>query len=63
MRGEDKTRPRWVCEITGEVEHVKDRERSPDAAKRRLAKSCTACAGQRVKSRHTYRAGVILGWP
>lgn len=58
LPGEDTTRPRWICTITGNVEHCRDRDRSPDAAKRRLAKACLC--GQ-AKTAHAYRAGFIPG--
>jgi hypothetical protein len=52
---ERTTEPRWRCLITGNVEYAKPRDRSADAAKRRLAKSCRCLH----PDRHVYRAGFI----
>lgn len=53
--GEDYTRPRWICPITGNVEHCRDDDRSPQAAKRRLKQLCSC----KTSKKHEYRAGFI----
>ena len=63
LPGEDTTKPRWICSITGNVEHCKDRDRGPEAARRRLAKACMACSPAQAKTTHTYRAGFLVVGP
>jgi hypothetical protein len=58
---ERTTEPRWRCLITGNLEYClrEGRSRGPEAARRRLAKSCL-CGNAKG---HVYRAGFVPRGP
>ena len=56
--GENITTPRWICTITGNIEYCRERDRSPERARKKLRDVCLC--GQ-ARTAHCYRAGLRPG--